>query len=89
MQALEVAQGLDMALEVNNLPLVMGFLGRARSFLRTEHSNKGKGDMLANEVIGGSSTFRYRFTAARVYSTICTVGVSILEREQRFLFVSS
>jgi hypothetical protein len=89
LQALEVAQGLDMALEVNNLPLVMGFLGRARSFLRAEHSNKGKGDMLANEVIGGSSTFRYRFTAARVYSTICTVGISILEREQRFLFMSS
>lgn len=78
-----------MALEVNNLPMVMGFLEMARTFLRTEHTKKEKGDIVPNEVIGGSSTFRYRFTAARVYSTICTVGVSILEREQRFLFMPS
>lgn len=76
-KALEVAQAMDMALEVNDMPIVLTFLEKSRTFLRQDRSSN---ESLRNDC----PSFLYRFTAARVYSTICTLGVSILEREHRY-----
>ncbi|KAG0617281.1 hypothetical protein M758_5G178400 [Ceratodon purpureus] len=78
-KALEVAQAMDMALEVNDMTAVMAFLTRARTFLRIDQ-NEGSKEPRRD----GCPSFFYRFTAARVYATVCTLGVSILEREHRY-----
>lgn len=73
---------MDMALEVNDMPIVLTFLEKSRTFLRQDRSSN---ESLRNDC----PSFLYRFTAARVYSTICTLGVSILEREHRFVLFCS
>lgn len=80
MQALEVAQAMDMALEVNDMATVLGFVARAQSFLRL-NQNDGSKEPRSDD----RPSFLHRFTASRVYATVCTLGVSILEREHRFL----
>jgi Fanconi-associated nuclease 1 len=80
-QALEVAQAMDMALEVNDMTTVMSFVTRAQTFLCIDQ-NEGNKEPRRD----GCPSFFFRFTAARVYATVCTLGVSILEREHRFYF---
>lgn len=83
-QALEVAQAMDMALEVNDMANVMAFATKARTFLRS-NQNEGSIEPRSDD----RPSFLYRFTAARVYATVCTLCVSILEREHRFIFLPS
>lgn len=72
---------MDMALEVNDMATVMAFVARARTFLRL-NENEGSKEPRCDD----RPSFLYRFTAARVYATVCTLCVSILEREHRFQF---
>ena len=81
-QALEVAQAMDMALEVNDMTALMAFVTRARTFLRTDQ-NEGCKESQRDDC----PSFFHRFTATRVYATVCTLGVSILEREHSFPFL--
>jgi len=80
-QALEVAQAMDMALEVNDMASVMAFTARARALLRLNQNEASKEPRCDDR-----PSFLYRFTAARVYATVCTLSVSILERERRYFF---
>jgi Fanconi-associated nuclease 1 len=75
-QALGVAQAMDMALEINDLTKAMGFLERARIHLQMDQARNSSHN-------GTAPSFLSRFSAAQVYSTVCTLGVSILEREHK------
>jgi len=75
-QALGVAQAMDMALEINDLTKAMGFLERARIHLQMDQARNSSHN-------GTAPSFLYHFSAAQVYSTVCTLGVSILEREHK------
>jgi len=75
-QALGVAQAMDMALEINDLTKAMGFLERARIHLQMDQARHSSHN-------GTAPSFLSHFSAAQVYSTVCTLGVSILEREHK------
>jgi Fanconi-associated nuclease 1 len=76
-QALGVAQAMDMALEINDLTKAMGFLERARIHLQMDQARNSSHN-------GTAPSFLSHFSAAQVYSTVCTLGVSILEREHKY-----
>ncbi|KAJ7549063.1 hypothetical protein O6H91_07G038500 [Diphasiastrum complanatum] len=77
-QALEVAQAVDMALEVNDLQQLIFCLEKARTQLSTDETDK----TACHE---NYHCFLQRFSAAWVYTTVCTLGVSVLERERRYV----
>ncbi|CAM6105052.1 unnamed protein product [Calypogeia fissa] len=75
-QALEVAQGMDMALECNDTVTALMLLERACHQMRLDDST------LAGTA--RTPTFLARFSASYVYRNVCTLGVSILERKRRY-----
>ncbi|KAG6543623.1 hypothetical protein Mapa_014986 [Marchantia paleacea] len=75
-QALEVAQGMDMSLEINDAENALNFLRRARDELSSCQVVESAADK--------TPPFLARFSASYVYRNIITVGVSILERERRY-----
>ncbi|KAL2651124.1 hypothetical protein R1flu_019252 [Riccia fluitans] len=75
-QALEVAQGMDMSLERNDVERALSFLRRAREELGSCEVVVPDADRIP--------PFLARFSASYVYKNVITVGVSILERERRY-----
>ncbi|KAL3700576.1 hypothetical protein R1sor_018598 [Riccia sorocarpa] len=75
-QALEVAQGMDMSLEINDVEGALSFLRRAREELGSCETVQPDADRIP--------PFLARFSASYVYKNVITVGVSILERERRY-----
>lgn len=65
---------MDMALESNDMQSALNLLKRAEAEL-------GAGVDVPPE---RSHTFLGQFSAAWVYATVCTLGVSILERDRRY-----
>eukprot|EP00250_Pteridium_aquilinum_P006904 c16733_g1_i1 orf=226-3453(-) len=78
-QALEVAQAMDMAVESNDLKSIELCLNRASLQLT---SNKTRA--VCTEDCGPKDAFLARFSAAWVFATVITLGVSVLERERRY-----
>ncbi|BBM97433.1 fanconi-associated nuclease 1 [Marchantia polymorpha subsp. ruderalis] len=75
-QALEVAQGMDMSLELNDTEKALEFLRRAR--------NEMSVCQVVESAVDKTPSFLARFSASYVYRNVITVGVSILERERRY-----
>lgn len=78
-QALEVAQAMDMAVESNDQQSIEHCLSRACLQLSSNEAH-----IVGVEDCGPGDVFLARFTAAWVYTTIVTLGVSALERERRY-----
>lgn len=77
LQAIEVAQIMDEALDANNTELVLRCMKVAESHVITP---------LPMQYISSQSVaiFRNLFTASWVHSKVITLGISFLEQERRY-----
>lgn len=81
MQAIEVAQMVDEALDANNIELVLRCINLAESQVFSK-CLKAVEPTTSDTAI----SFRRCFSASWVYSKIISLGVSFLERERRYMF---
>ena len=77
MQAIEVAQIMDEALDANRTDVVMRCIKIAESHVSTAFPIQY---LTSKSVI----TIRHLFTASWVYSKVVTLGISFLEQERRY-----
>lgn len=79
LQAIEVAQLMDEALDGNNVELVLRCIKIADS--RISSSSMKTMESTTSELV---ATFYSSFSASWVYSKVVLLGVSFLERERRY-----
>jgi len=77
LQAIEVAQIMNEALDANKTDVVLRCIKIAESRVSTVLPIEN----LTSESV---STFRHLFTAPWVYSKVITLGISFLEQERRY-----
>ncbi|KAH7422361.1 hypothetical protein KP509_12G005200 [Ceratopteris richardii] len=78
-QALEIAQRMDVAVEESDMQSIESCVKQSSLYIRSQETNKTFTNNYVSE-----DPFLARFSAAWVFATIGTVGVSILERERRY-----
>jgi len=81
LQAIEVAQLMDEALDGNNVELVLRCIKIADS--RISSSSMKTMESTTSELV---ATFYSSFSASWVYSKVVLLGVSFLERERRYYY---
>lgn len=79
-QALEVGQAMDIAVESNDLKAIEDCVSRACMELESDRVLS-----VGVDVCGPDDAFLARFSAAWVFAMVATLGVSVLEREHRYV----